>query len=446
MRRLASLVLLVTACAEPSQTLPESWNTLRFRTVSIDVFGVLPAGLDIVKPLSGLEGSPLSGEGEAALDVTEAWWNRPNGSERPDGAHVDAVRVAPDPADTGCALTLGALFPSPANAGDDDLEAFADAVDAARAVNPQNVVWHASFGGGACDVSASASAEVWGAAIIRAVEYAPVEAVEVASDAVATAIRQARPSLPLMRGGFVLGSVGDAEDVASQIAELAPLDVLTFEVEAQDPEVVADVARTLALALDDAGLGDVQLGLTRFAPTTPLTLTNASLISAHVGAWEMAARVALQDVPNLAFAISGRGTPPGLYFDATGRPTPAFMARFPLRQIEGDGRVPTTDARDLRVLAALDGRVLKVLVVAWDVDAGIGALDYALSVPAFVPPVVGEVDLRVAELDAKNRATTSFFFSDLARLATNPANGDVIIERTIPVPGVHYLELERPEL
>jgi len=441
---LALAGVLCGACSEPADELPESWNTLHHRSASIDVFGVLPAATSSVRPLSGIEGSPVVRNGETVVDVTEAWWDRPSGSDHPDGAHVDAVRITPT--GNGCDLTLGALFPDPDDASKDRLDALAKAVTVARAVHPQTVIWSAGFGLAECDESAGASAEAWGAAIVRAVEHAPVELVEVQSDVVAHVIRETAPDIMLARGGFTLGSIAEARTIIDQLPALEPLDVLTFAVVAEDPEVVAEVARTLRSALDAAGMGHVALGLTRFAPTAPATLETPALVSAHRGAWEMAARIALQDVADVAFAISDRGTPPSVYFDADGKPTPAFMARFPLRQMDGDTRVPADDARDLRVLATVDGRVLKVLVAAWDVDAGVGSLTYELHVPAFVPPVVGSVELRLAVLDAKNHTTTSFFFSDLATLVTDPKNGDVRITRTIPVPGVHYLEVERPAL
>ncbi|MFO0748680.1 MAG: hypothetical protein U1F43_23910 [Myxococcota bacterium] len=121
------------------------------------------------------------------------------------------------------------------------------------------------------------------------------------------------------------------------------------------------------------------------------------------------------------------------------------MARFPLRQIDKPARVHVDAPDDVTTMASVDGRTLHVLIAAWDVGAGVGALDYEVAVPAFVPPVTDHVDYRLSELDAQNTALGSFFFSDLERFRPDPATGEVRFARRLPVPGIHYFEIERPE-
>jgi len=458
---------LAGGCVEDAVTIPESWNTLKHRAVTVDIFTGFPAPRDIVKPLSGLDGSPIGLEA-GAPDLTAAWWDRPPGSEARDGAHVDVVRIPAEP----CALALDTLLPTPGDAAGDDLDGWIAQVEAAEGVRGDLVVWQAAFAGdGSCGTAreqALASPAAWGPAIARALATKRTGAVELldratlARDggpalfaALARAVRGHDATILIAGGDLTLspitGAVPAASDAAAFIDEVAtgdvPLDVLTFRVTADDPQAIAATAQALRGALDAAGLARVALGLTRFGPTTAAP-NDAALASAQRGAFEMATRFLLQDVPGVRWAVSDRGAAPGPYFEADGAPTPAFMARVPMRQIEGKARVAaTTSGPDLVALAATDvggGRTLHLLVAAWDTSQGVGALDYELVVPAFVPPAIERVDYRHAEVDALTRTLGGFFFSDVGVLRPEPSSGDVLLRFRVPVPGVHYLELERP--
>ncbi|MCC6621151.1 MAG: hypothetical protein IT385_07845 [Deltaproteobacteria bacterium] len=467
--RSAPLVLcLLAACAEDAVTLPESWNTLKHRAVTVDIYTGFPAPLDIVKPLSGLDGSPIGLE-EGAPDLTAAWWDRPPGTTERDGAHVDVVRIVAEP----CALTLDRLLPTPTDPTGDDLTTWEAQVIAAEAVRGDLVVWQAAFShDGSCGTAADqalASPAPWGPAIVRALARRRVGAVELLDrqtlaregglalwTALAQAVRAHDATILVAGGDFVLAPIDGALDPESELARFIdrvadddlPLDVLTIGVEADTPQRVAATTMAVRAALDAAGLDEVELGLTRLAPTPPDEALDPALASARRGAFEMAARLVLQDVPGLRFVVSDRGSAPGPYFEADGAPTPAFMARVPMRQVEGKARVASTSsAPDLVTLAATDlggGRTLHLLVVAWDTSQGAGAVDYELVVPAFVPPAIERVDYRHAEVDALTRTLGGFFFSDVGALRPEPSSGDVLLRFRLPVPGVHYLELERP--
>jgi hypothetical protein len=54
------------------------------------------------------------------------------------------------------------------------------------------------------------------------------------------------------------------------------------------------------------------------------------------------------------------------------------------------------------------------------------------------------VRYRLAELDQSNAGVPSFFFSDLGTLETGAGTGDIHLRRTLPVPGVHFIEIDQP--
>ena len=60
-------------------------------------------------------------------------------------------------------------------------------------------------------------------------------------------------------------------------------------------------------------------------------------------------------------------------------------------------------------------------------------------------PAVRRVGYRVIELDHGNRAFASYFFSEVGTTEPSLRNGDVLLHRTIAVPGVQYLEITRPD-
>jgi len=259
--------------------------------------------------------------------------------------------------------------------------------------------------------------------------------------------------------------------IAACAAAGAPLDVFTYRTETAHAHGVARLTSALRAALDDAGLTATALHLTAFSPAVDAPWDTPDLVAARLGAFETAVRLFLQDLPVDA-ALSGRGPfaftagpapdaavpladlaarlVPSAYFDLDGRPGPAFMTRFPLRQVAQEPRVRVLagpDAADMAVLASRPGDTLgtlRVVIANADVTSGAGSLTWQLRVPAFVPPAVRQVNFRLAVLDQKNHGLPSFFFSELGTLTPDPRTGDVVLTRELPIPGVHYLELERP--
>ncbi len=494
--------------------LPNTWNTLKQRRVTVDPYAPIAAPADKLRPLNGMDGAPRALHPELA-DVLVPYWNRPSGSGADDGAHVDIVRVGPT---SGCDLGLDRLFPNPAANPDDPNQYRFTALDAAvrsaSDVGGEGIVVQLGFSRCATDLEAELDrAATWasvGAHVIRHLVggsswdprglTAPVVAVELLDDplytyhlaeadrerafdlfaAMAHALRTTYPDgKPLIAGPSV--RIGGARDVTTAGTSIAaflaradafPLDVLSYRVADDDPRAAAAIGKALRARLDALGRTTTELFLTEMTPVTPPGFPTpwtaegdgAWLAAAHLGAYEASARAYLQDVP-VSWALSGLGPwtfadgadhafqplaqseellVPSAYFTREGLPTPAFMLRLPIRQFAGK-RVTTESDADLAVVATHDGFVLHILIAASHVEAGVAAVDYELNVPAFVPAAVRRVGYRFAELDQGNRSLGSFFFSDLGTLEPSLRSGDLVIRRTIPVPGVHYLEIVRPD-
>ena len=94
--------------------------------------------------------------------------------------------------------------------------------------------------------------------------------------------------------------------------------------------------------------------------------------------------------------------------------------------------------------STLDGGTLSVLIAQPASATGVGRVTYTLTIPGFTLPSYPSVDFRLSEIDQGNDGVQSFFFSDIGTLTVDPTSGDVRITRTLPVPGVHFIELDQP--
>ena len=304
--------------------------------------------------------------------------------------------------------------------------------------------------------------------------------------ALAVGVRNTFPSADTLAiaGPDLLLDDGDADalvdgteppPIAAFIAYCAahgcPLDALTFRTKTDHAFGVQRISAALRARLDAVGLEATRLVVNEMLPAQAPPWDDPALTAARLGAFEAAARVFLQDVP-VDEALSGRGPArfadggdhatealsevaallvPSPYFDLDGAPTPAFMARFPLRQIPGQVRVRVVegpDEADLAVLASQpDDRpgALRLIIADAEVGTGSGSITWELRVPAFVAPAVRQVDYRLAVLDQKNASLPSFFFSEVGTLVPDARTGDVTLSRELPIPGVHYLEIDRPQ-
>ncbi len=52
------LVCVTSACDEPSVRLPNTWNTLKQRRVTVDPYAPIAAPADKLRPLNGMDGAP----------------------------------------------------------------------------------------------------------------------------------------------------------------------------------------------------------------------------------------------------------------------------------------------------------------------------------------------------------------------------------------------------
>lgn len=464
---LAALTALtaLTACADDATTLPSTWNTTHRAAIAVDIF-TRPEGA-LVRPLQGVDGAPLA-RGAGLPDLRVSYWDRPGGSDEDDGVHVDVVRVGDE-----CALGLDHLSPA-AGGARADLDAAALDTLARHLASVEGVRGDgALLVLGTCD--AAPDSDRWAATAAGVARWAigdttwdgaarprGVVGVQLALEPFATAaraVRAAAPTLPIASPTLPLGDATLDAFLDARAADDAPLDVLAVTGRAETivadvAELAADFARRgleLELAVIDLTIDPTVDG--RFAPGTPLA-------SAQLGASEMAARLGLQPWPVRwmftamapwspappATALDAAGWAPTPYFDRDGLATPAFVMRAPMRQVAGEQRVvATTDAGDaLTVLATLDGGTLSIAIVRAAGDDGIASLDYTLDVPAFALPRFPSAEYRLAELDASNRGVPSFFFSDLGRVAVDPATGDVHLTKTLPVPGMHFIEIDQP--
>lgn len=496
-RRVAfGAVLLVGAtlasCGDSAVTLPDDWNTLHQRRITVDIFTRASGDDGLVRPLQGIDGAPLARHPDLP-DLTLSYWDRPGGTDEPDGAHVDVVRVAPEV----CALALDGMYlGGPADAaGSFDFGELDRHLASVEAVRGDGVLLHLALApDGVCPGDApdpSSQLETWTEVATSVTRYAageatwgttsrgyPIAGVQLfrvgsgGDDAWLELIGTTAQKIAALMPEVALASPeiapGDEPDALERLLARAasgslPLDVISLALEGDAAEVRRAIGE-VASRIDELDL-DLEIALTRLVlPAIALPYTaDSALGRAHLGASEMATRIVLQPLP-VRWFLSGNGpwrtaadvseadplddagliTTP--YFDRDGVGTPAFVLRMPIRQITGERRVAvTTDAGDeLVVLASLDDDRLSVVIAQPATTRGIGSITYDLVVPEFTLPTYPSVRFRLAELDQSNGGVTSFFFSDLGTLPTDSDTGDVHLRRTLPVPGVHFIEIDQP--
>jgi hypothetical protein len=473
-----------------------------------------------VRAFNGIDGAPGAIHPELG-DLIGAYWNRPPGSTERDGSHVEIVRVGPD---VVCAAALDGIFPA---FGNDtlnpmayDLEGLVERLESVLDTQSAALWWQASVivdrpcGDQPLDAS---SLQRWASIAAGAVgrltaptnearvplKYAefldaPVAALGFEADDLdavfaafetfargvrALAVPVDRPPVAIVGLGFEVTSLASLADDAAEVAPVrdfitfiasndVPIDVLSIRTRTEHPYEVRTIAAQVRALLDGAGLTEVALAITGLRPASRPEFADEDLINAHLGAFEAAARIYLQDVDILT-VLSGRG-PVGFrdgaahtdatleslaanglvlgsdFFTETGDPRPAYMTRFPFRQIDGDTRLVVAAGADQEGMAILasrpDGntRILDVLIVNANVHTGSASMTWSLTVPGLVPPQVRRVDFRLSILDHRNTTLGSFFFSELGTIEPHPQTGDVRLSRVLPIPGVHYLQLEIP--
>lgn len=490
-----------SACVDDAVTLPDDWNTLHHRQITVDIFTRMPGAAGLARPLQGIDGAPLARHPELP-DLTLTYWDRPGGSDDPDGVHVDIVRIGPET----CELTLDGIYqggePQPESFDFAELERHAASVEGIRG---EGLLLALDFstaadGCGDADAFATALAEpaTWAEAAASTVRHLngdtlwnpgahaypivgvqlfhmPDDEADEASafalfaaaarriDVVAPTVAIVSPELTLTATSFASGAL--VRFINAVVTEAVPLDVLSLRVTG-DPATVATLVTALADHLEAVGL-DSELAITTLLPA-PLDLpfaADSKLGRAHLGASEMATRIRLQDSP-VRWLFSGQGpwsvassyqpsatatlgdsdlisTP---YFDRAGVATAAFVMRAPMRQIEGEQRVlATTDAGDgLAVMATLDDGHVSILIAHPAAETGVGSITYTLTIPSFALPTFPSADYRIAEIDQSNQGIASFFYADLGTLDTDPTTGDIRLVRTLPVPGIHFIEIDQP--
>lgn len=167
LRALASALLLPatilavgvagSGCQEDGVLLPDGYNTIKFRQITIRPNEEHAAPYDKVYPLNGMQGAP-----EAIVhgddDLRLAYWGRPKQSTEPDGAHVGMIRVGTD---TLCDISLESVFPTE-GADRDNPQSYSfgklDAhMSAIADLNVAQILWQPAFhpeGGGTCEAEA----------------------------------------------------------------------------------------------------------------------------------------------------------------------------------------------------------------------------------------------------------------------------------------------------
>jgi hypothetical protein len=262
-----------------------------------------------------------------------------------------------------------------------------------------------------------------------------------------------------------------------------PLDFLSFQVKAAYPYDAALVAHELRDALNDAdaatrapdatpALAGTQLMLTQVAIDKEVVAANGFeqvfddplLGAAYYGAFAMSTSLFMQDVP-VELGMVGRGPSVQSHLGATtadtivsselfrsdGTALPSLVALFPYRQIKGHDRVTVLtggpDQEGLAVIAALkdSDRTLMVIISNANVPSGKASITYDLYVEGFVPATVHELDYKLAMLDRQSVGTGSFQFNDVGRISTDAKQGTLRFVHDMAIPGVHYLELRKPD-
>ena len=137
---------LVAGCTEDGVTLPEDYNTQRFREVVIETQSpVSVEGTETMRSLNGMHGSPKAIV-PSDPDLTSFYWSRTAGSDVHDGAHVSLVRLGMG---TDCRVSLEGLYDGGAN-GTEDEDSFDFThldfhVQGIEDLNTSEVMWQAAL-------------------------------------------------------------------------------------------------------------------------------------------------------------------------------------------------------------------------------------------------------------------------------------------------------------
>jgi hypothetical protein len=258
-------------------------------------------------------------------------------------------------------------------------------------------------------------------------------------------------------------------------AEKAPLDFVSFKTKTAHAYQAYEIASAIRAYLNQNGYGSVELISTSVEPdynatslSTLPSLAYGDLKSAHLGAFQTAARIYFQDVP-VDWMIAGRG--PRVfsdleahttiasfeslivesdYFEKDATAKPSYMALFPFRQMKGHQRVKIGDGADsegMTILASHDpnnDKVLHVIVANSNVSAGMAAITYDLVLEQFAPPQVVEIEYKLATLDRNSYGVGSFHFSETGTLSTGIHSGSLRFVHEMAVPSVHYIQFVQP--
>ena len=254
-----------------------------------------------------------------------------------------------------------------------------------------------------------------------------------------------------------------------------PLDFVSFKTKTTTAYKAAKISSAIRGYLNQSGYGDVKLIATSVSPDYDdpklqnlMSLEYDDLKSAHLGAFQTAARIYFQDTP-VDWMIAGRGprvfsdlvahqdlnTFQGLvvesdyfYNDSTAKPS--FMSLFPFRQVSGHQRVVVSEGADtdgMTILASHDinnPKVVHVIVANSNVSSGIASITYDLVLAQFAPPNVTEVEYKLAVLDRSSYGVSSFNFSQTGKLETGFQTGSIRLIQEMAVPSVHYIQFVQP--
>jgi len=137
---------LIFGCTEDGVTLPEDYNTARFRKIVIDTQALVDVpGTETMRPMNGMHGSPLAIV-PTDPDLTSFYWGRTAGSDVHDGAHVSLVRLGTG---TDCRVSLEGLYDG-GSAGTEDEDAYSFTyldyhVGGIGDLNTSEVMWQAAL-------------------------------------------------------------------------------------------------------------------------------------------------------------------------------------------------------------------------------------------------------------------------------------------------------------
>ena len=152
----ATLLLMALGCQDDGVVLPDGYNTIKFRQITIEPNQEIAAPFDKVHTLNGMQGSPKTivlGDDDLRLN----YWGRPKNSSEADGAHVSMVRVGTD---TTCDLSLESVFPDE-DADRDDPDSYSwgaldSHIKAISELNTAHILWQPAFNpgqGGTCQAT-----------------------------------------------------------------------------------------------------------------------------------------------------------------------------------------------------------------------------------------------------------------------------------------------------